>query len=533
MSRRDLLGTIGKGAVVLGAGGLMAACSGSSTPSTTTTGTTSPPSSSVTTTSGASTGPKRGGTLRAALGGGSSSDTLDALAPIQSTDFARTLNLFEQLTIYGPTGAVENLLAEEVTPNAKATSWTIRLRPDITWHNGKPLTAEDVIYTFQQITNSKSPAPGAPLLARIDVANMKKLDALTVQVPCHTPYSTLRDAIAGWYFNVIPVGYDPKVPIGTGPFKASKFTPGEDSVFVRNDNYWQTGLPYLDSLVITDFATETAQINALLSGEADVVDVLSAASIAAVHGGGAQILLSKTSGFTPLYMRRDAAPFKDVRVSQAMRLVCDREEMLKLIFGGNGLLGNDIYGYADPAYDHQIPQRVQDIDKAKSLLRQAGQENLQVTLTAAPIAQGTVQLAQVFAEQASQAGIKVNVDLTTPGVEFGPNYAKFLFAQDYVIYTTYLTQIALSGLPSSPFPETHFNDPHYTDLFNQALATVDTTARYEIEHEMMLIDWNQNGSIIPYFYPTIDGYTSHVHGVHTSVTGWPLGGYDFKSMWLS
>ena len=188
MSRRDLLGTIGKGAVVLGAGGLMAACGTSSGTGSTTTTT----GSSVTTTSGASTGPKRGGTLRAALGGGSSGDTLNALAPIQSTDFARTLNLFEQLTIYGPTGAVENLLAEEVTPNSKATSWTIRLRPDVTWHNGKPLTAEDVIYTFQQITNPKSPAPGAPLLARIDVANMKKLDTLTVQVPCHTPYSTLE-----------------------------------------------------------------------------------------------------------------------------------------------------------------------------------------------------------------------------------------------------------------------------------------------------------------------------------------------------
>ena len=480
-----------------------------------------------------STGPKRGGSLRATLGGGSSGDTLDALAPIQSTDFARTLNLFEQLTIYGPTGAVENLLAEEVTPNSKATSWTIRLRPGVTWHNGKPLTAEDVIYTFQQITNPKSPAPGAPLLARIDVANMKKVDNLTVQVPCHTPYSTLRDAIAGWYFNVIPVGYNPKVPIGTGPFKASKFTPGVESVFVRNENYWQEGLPYLDELTISDYSSETAQINALLSNEADVVDVLSAASIQAVHNGGSQILLSKTSGFTPLYMRRDAAPFNDVRVSQAMRLVCDRPEMLKVIFGGNGILGNDIYGYADPAYDHEIPQRVQDIDKAKSLLKAAGQENLEVTLTAAPIAQGTVQLAQVFAQQASLAGIKVNIDLTTPGVEFGPNYAKFLFAQDYVIYTTYLTQIALSGLPTSPFPETHFNDPHYSNLFNQALATVDTAQRYEIEHEMMEIDWNQNGSIIPYFYPTIDGYTNNVHGIHTSVTGWPLGGFDFKSMWLS
>ncbi len=529
ISRRDLLGKMGKGALALGAGGLMAACgtsSGNGSTSTTS-------GSNVTTTSSPSTGPKRGGSLRAALGGGSSGDTLNALAPIQSTDFARTLNLFEQLTIYGPTGAVENLLAEEVTPNSKATSWTIRLRPGVTWHNGKPLTAEDVIYTFQQITNPKSPAPGAPLLARIDVANMKKVDNLTVQVPCHTPYSTLRDAIAGWYFNVIPVGYNPKVPIGTGPFKASKFTPGVESVFLRNENYWQEGLPYLDELTITDYSSETAQINALLSNEADVVDVLSAASIQAVHNGGSQILLSKTSGFTPLYMRRDAAPFNDVRVSQAMRLVCDRPEMLKVIFGGNGILGNDIYGYADPAYDHEIPQRVQDIDKAKSLLKAAGQQNLEVTLTAAPIAQGTVQLAQVFAQQASLAGIKVNVDLTTPGVEFGPNYAKFLFAQDYVIYTTYLTQIALSGLPTSPFPETHFNDPHYSKLFNQALATVDTAQRYEIEHEMMEIDWNQNGSIIPYFYPTIDGYTNHVHGIHTSVTGWPLGGFDFKSMWLS
>jgi peptide/nickel transport system substrate-binding protein len=207
--------------------------------------------------------------------------------------------------------------------------------------------------------------------------------------------------------------------------------------------------------------------------------------------------------------------------------------MLKTTFGGYGILGNDIYGYSDPAYDHAIPQRVQDIEQAKSLLKKAGQENLQVTLTTAAIAQGTVELAQVFAQQASLAGVKVNVDLVSPGVEFGPNYAKFLFAQDYVIYTTYLTQIALSGLLTSPFPETHFDDPHYSSLFNQALAATDTKLRDEIEHEMQLIDWNQNGSIIPYFYPTIDGYSGHVKGVHTSVTGWPLGGFDFKSMWLA
>ena len=302
---------------------------------------------------------------------------------------------------------------------------------------------------------------------------------------------------------------------------------------MRNENYWQSGLPYVDKLVIQDFSSETSQINALISNQVDVIDALSAASISSVRSGGGKVWIAKTSGFTPLYMRRDTAPFNDVNVTQAMRLVCDRQQMIDVIFGGHGAIGNDIYDHADPAYDTSIPQRVQDISQAKYLLKKAGKENLQVTLTAGPIGPGTVQMAQVYAQQASQAGIKVNIDQVTPEVEFGPNYAKFLFAQDYVIYASYLTQTALSGLPTSPFPETHFVDPHYTSLFNQALATVDINKRYELEHEMQKIDWNMGGNIIPYFLPTIDGYSKSVHGIHSSVTGWPLAAFDFKSMWLS
>jgi peptide/nickel transport system substrate-binding protein len=522
LRRREFLGALGVGGAAIAGSGLVAACGSSS---------------SGTTTASSAGGPKRGGTLNAGLSGGSSSDSLNALTPVQSTDFARTMCLFEPLTVFGPTGPVENVLASEVTPNKDATTWTIRLRSGITWHNGKPLTADDIIYTLQVITNPKNPMPGATALTLVDVKGLKKLDSLTVSVPCSRPFSVLPQALAAWYLNVVPVGYDPKHPpqhpVGTGPFKYKSFSPGVQSVFPRNENYWRSGLPYIDSLVITDYSDETAQVNALISGSVDVIDLLSAASIAPVQSAGKKTVVSNTSAFTPIYMDRSKAPFNDVRVSQAMRLCCNRPQMMNEIFGGHGNLGNDIYALASPDYDHSIPQRHQDIEQAKSLLKQAGQEHLTVTLTTAPIAQGTVEMATLFAQDASLAGVTVNLDKTTPAVEFGPGYPNFLFAQDYVIYTGYIMQVAFTNVPGAPYYETHFHDPKYVSLYNEALSTVDDTKRYEIEHEMMQIDWQSGGQIIPYFYPTIDGYSPKVGGVRTSVTGWPLAGFDFKSMWIS
>src|SRR5579872_7352216 len=104
ISRREFLRAAGGGAALLGAGGLLAATGELPAGAATRRGAAAAQSVAK---------PRRGGTLRAGLSGGSSSDTLNALSPIQSTDFARSLNLFEMLTIYGPTGTAENLLAAE------------------------------------------------------------------------------------------------------------------------------------------------------------------------------------------------------------------------------------------------------------------------------------------------------------------------------------------------------------------------------------------------------------------------------------
>jgi peptide/nickel transport system substrate-binding protein len=519
IARRDFLRYSGMGAAAVGGAAVLSACGSSSTT----------PSTSAT---GAAAGkPKTGGTLKAALTGGDSSDTVDAHRGVNNVDFARIISLYDPLIGFDLNAQNQMRLAESITPNSTATVWTVRLRSGVTFHNGKPLTAEDVIYTFNRIVDNNYPATSS--LGTVDVKGMKALDSLTVQIPCHKPYATFADAITGYYYymGIVPVGYNPKNPVGTGPFKFKSFTPGEQSTFLRNHHYWGGG-PYADTLVITDFADETSQVNALLSGQASVVNLLSATSIPQVQSSG-HVLIADGGGMTPFTMRVDQPPFTDARVRQAFRLICDRPQMMELVFGGRGTIGNDIFSPFDPAFDHSIPQRTQDIPQAKSLLKAAGHEGLSIQLTTADVAQGTLRVAQVFAQQASAAGVTVNLNTVPVTTFYGSNYLKWNFAQDYWYYSKYLPQVAQATLAISPFNETHWDDPAYTKLYNQAIATVDTTARTAIIHEMQQIDHSIGGYIIPYFPPTIDGYANNVNGVVPTKAGLSLGGYNFKAMWLA
>jgi peptide/nickel transport system substrate-binding protein len=519
-SRREFLKAGLAGSLAVGAGGLLSACG---------TGNTIKPF-----TTSKIGKPQTGGRLRAGLTGGSTADTLNPLNAITNVDFSRINNLYEPLVGLTPTAQPVNVLAEELTPNAKATEWTIRVKQGITFHNGKPLTADDVIYTFRAILNPKAPGSAAAGLASIDAKGMTKLDTYTVRIPCSTPFATLGEALAiPGYSDIIPVGFNPAAAVGTGPFKVKSFSPGTQSTFVRFDGYWQSGMPLLDEIVITDYADQTSQVNALLAGQIDAVNLLSEDVISEVQGESKNVLLSAGGGWNPFTMRVDAKPFNDVRVRQAMRLVVDRQQMMDLVFGGFGTLGNDVFGIWAPEYDHSLPQRHQDIDQAKSLLKAAGAEDLHVTLVTADIAQGTVLAAQVFAQQASAAGISVTVDDVTVNEFYGTNYLSWPFAQDYWFYNFYLPQVSLATLPKAPFNETHWDNSRYNSLYAQAIATVDQSLRTELAHEMQQIEYNEGGYIIPFFPPVIDGYGSNVGGLLPSKIGLSLNAYDFKGVWLS
>jgi peptide/nickel transport system substrate-binding protein len=522
-TRREALRLAIGGGAALGGAALLAACGGGSA------------SPAAAKTSAAAGSPKRGGNLRVGMTGGTSADTLDADAPVTNMDTIRCIALYNGLVKLDVSGRnVVYDLAEEMTPSKDAKTWTVRLRPGVTFHNGKDLTADDVIFTIQRVINPKNPKNEAAALSIVDASQLKKLDDLTLQIVTNTPSAAFPALISDWYnIGIVPVGYDPQQPVGTGPFKYQSFTPGQQSVFTRNGNYFQPGLPYLDQLTIIDFEEDTAAFDAVGSGQIDVYASATLSLVSQVQPGGAlKSIVSLPGQFTPFTMRVDQPPFNDVRVRQAFRLIVDRPALVEQSLSGYGAVGNDVFSQNDPDYNRALT-RHQDLPQAKSLLRQAGRSDLSVELVTAPIAPGVVEAAEVFAQQASAAGVTVRLSKLTATDFFGSNYLKWTFAQDYWGYNPYLSQVSQETLPNSQYNETHFDNPRYVSLYQQANATLDAAQRAEICHEMELIDFDQGGLIIPSYNKQVDIVASNVQGIEPSGTGIPVGNASWESIWLS
>lgn len=476
--------------------------------------------------------PRRGGNLRVAVLGGGSADTLDANLNQTQPDTARVHSLFQPLRQLRHGGAFENLLAESMESNADGTLWTIRLRKGITFHDGKPLRADDVAFTLRRVTNPEAPLFGAPELGPMDRDSFKILDERTLRVGMHSPFAVFDEAVADSInLGIVPVGYDPKRPVGTGPFKFESFVPGRESVFTRYEGYWKEP-SYLDKLTIIDsFASDTAAYNALQGGQ---IDAFAAAPLTIARvmrpGGPIKTHVSEATQWTPFVMRIDQPPFDNPDVRRAFRLIVDRAQIIKIALNGFGVPGNDVFSLFDGAPQAFVRHR--DVDQARTLLKKAGHENLSVELTTADIANGVVQSAQIFARQARDAGVTVKVRQVTPDVYFGEQFLTWPFAQDFWTFNSYLTQVALCLLPTSPYNETHWRDPAYAALYQKALSTLDAAKRGEIVRQLQTLDFEQGAYIIPSHNQIVDLLAQNVNGVAPG-TFMALGDYEFAKIWLA
>ena len=502
-----------QGAAALGAGvalaPVMSACGGSSS------------SSSSSPSAGAA---KVGGHLRVAVAAGSAKEDLDIHAPaltIPSLDMR--FNVYDSLLEYSSTGVRGMALAEELTPNAAGTQFTVKLKSGLVFHNGKPVTADDVVYSFNRILDPKNPGLAAQQLRGLTRNGIKKIDGLTVRFKLNQPNAIFPEALATYSAGIVPVGYDPKGGngvIGTGPFKLASpgdFLAGQQAVFARNTNYWrQGGGPYVDQLSMLEFADSTAQLNALLGGAADYCEMIPGSQRKVAQGAGMVLLEAKTGSWVPLTMNCSVKPFSDVRVRQAFRLIVDRPQMIAQAANGMQWLGNDMYGPFDPGYPKALPQRVQDLAQAKSLLKQAGYDNnLSIKLTTSTsVSNGAPAAATVFAQQAKAAGVNVIVDNVTGDAFWGPSYLKYAFAMDNWGTRGYLAQAGFGTVPGALYDETHWakTNPKYVALVDQAFKTVDDTKRNELVGEAATIEYNTGGYIIYAFDDQVDAHSTKVMG---------------------
>jgi peptide/nickel transport system substrate-binding protein len=481
--------------------------------------------------------PKRGGRLRVGLNAGSAKDSLNAKAALTEADIARQNNLYETLLYFDPDYRIQPCLAASVEASEGATLWTIRLRSGVTFHSGKPLTAKDVAFTLQYVLDPKSPGAAASRLSLLDAKGTEIIDDLTLRLRFKTPYAVFPDIAADRGtagLRIVPEGYDPTKPVGTGPFKAQSFEPGVRSVFVRNENYWRESQPYLDELELIDFTDDAARVNALLSGQIDAVANLPSSQIRVIEANpDFKVIVSETGAWNPFTMRIDTPPFDDVRVRQAFRLMINREQMIQQVLSRQGAKGNDLFGRFDPGYAADLPQREVDIDQTKSLLKRAGHEGLAMELVTSPVSIGLVPAAEAFVQQASLAGVKLTLRQMEPSAFFSQSFLVSPFSQSYWATRNYLLQTADCMLPGAPYNETHWANEKWLKIVLEGFAQVDDVKRAELIHAAQEIEYEEGGYINWGFQNKVDAVRSNVKGLVPDRCGLSLTSFGFRHAWLA
>lgn len=532
LSRRKFLLRGAAAGAALALPGVLAACGGGNDEGAGATGG-EPAETGGLPTTAAEGQPKRGGRLRTGHSGGGTTETLDAAVSYNLIDEARARQLYDTLTFFSPDYELEPYLAESLEPNADATAWQIKLRDGVTFHDGKPLTADDVLYTWRRVLDPKTASGGAAAIANVDLSATKKVSDTEIQVVLTRPQVDFPILLSGRELSIIPDGFtDFSKPVGTGPFVFDSFTPGQRSLFTRNPNYWQEGQPYVDELEMISIPDNTARVNALLGGQVDAIENLPFTDAKArAEDPSLKVVVTKSPTCIPYVMQLDVEPFTMPEVREALKLAIDREKTVETALVGFGQVGNDLFGKGTPFYADSIPQRTYDPEKAKSLLAKAGLDGLEVTLHTNPATVGNVESCQAFAEQAKAAGINVAVKVWDSGKYSGDIYNQVPFFQSYWNFPPEI-MFPLAFAPTAPYNETHYKSAEFERLYAEAEATLDEVRRKEIFTEVQQLLWQESGYMVWGFIDFTDAVLPQVNGVVPHAY-FNLGAFQFRTWWLS
>jgi peptide/nickel transport system substrate-binding protein len=445
----------------------------------------------------------------------------------------------EYLCLSSQTLQLQPVLATSWSPNGNSDVWTFKIRQGVKFHNGHPLTADDVVYTYQLHTNPKGNANALSAFGGVLVpSGVKKVDDFTVAFHLIAPNGNFPYLTSSDNYNmiIIPKGYDPakweSTFLGTGPFKFGSYTPKSGATFTRNESYWgKKALP--SQTMFTFYDTQNPSILALTGGQIDVVGQFAVSGAEQLLTGSYNIIKLKSSAHRELSMRCDQGPFKDARVRQAVALTLNRPQIVQALFKGYADVGNDSpFAPVYPSTDTSIPQRAADLAKAKSLLAAAGHTAGFSTQLVTEQFVEIPQYAQIVAQAAEQIGVKINLKVESSSAYYG----KATFGNsDWLDATMSLVDYGHRSVPnvfltaplettnaktgSGPWNAAHFANAQYDKLVGQYIAAADVGSQKTIAGQIETLLLAQTPIIFGYFYNYLTATAKNVTGVYPTAIG--------------
>jgi len=376
------------------------------------------------------TTPKKGGTL--VFGRGADSVGLDPANRTDGESLNVTDHIFDSLLIFKPgTTEVQPALAEKWDTSKDNKTFTFFIRKGVTFHDGEPLNADAVIFSFMRQKDEKHPAfsSAAPYGYFTDlgldtlITSIEKVDDHTVKFVLSKPYAPFLSCLAMQSFAIV----SPKAvlkhmkdfafnPVGTGPFKLAKWEKNQKIILTANETYWG-GRPSLDTVIFRSIPDNSTRLMEMMAGKIHVMDNPNPDDIAVLEKKlGKRIKVAKQSGFNIGYlaMNQEKKPFDDVRVRKAINHAINKKGIVDAIYAGYASAAKNpmpptLWGYNDAiaGYDYNP-------EKAKSLLKEAGiKEGYETTLWAMPVPRPYMpngrKVAEAIQGDLAKVGIKVKI----------------------------------------------------------------------------------------------------------------------------
>jgi peptide/nickel transport system substrate-binding protein len=426
-------------------------------------------------------------------------------------------------------------LAESWKPNRDGSQWEFKIRQGVKYHDGKPMTAEDVAATFNLHAD---PDAGSNALSAftgvLSKGGAQAINASTVMFELDAPngnfpYSTSSD---NYNMIILPKGFDTETWVktfqGTGPWVLEKYTPNVGVNYTANPDYWDKSRQPLGSRnEIKFYEKEEAGILGVQGGEVDVLAHFSPV-------GGKPLLTDpniavielRSSVHRQLHMRTDKEPFNDKRVRQAVALLINRDNIVKGLLEEKSDYGND--SPFAPVYrstDKSVPQRKQDVEKAKQLLSDAGKGNFSIELRTWNGFE-IPQFADLIQSDLKEAGITVTPNITDGGTYYGDA----VYGNSPWLDSTFgITEYGHRGVPNvflgaplksdGTWNSAHFKNKEYDKLVTDYVAALDLQSQRAAAKQIQELLLDEVPIVFAYFYYYLTATKPTVAGVQVSAMG--------------